>query len=599
MRRSLPWRPATAALLLLPLIALPAAATARPTNTLAVVPGDRQVSIDVAPPASDGGTPLLNYEYSLNDGATWIARIPASTASPLIIGGLVNGVSYRIRVRAVNAAGAGPASVLIVVGPGAPLAPRSVTVTPGEGQLTVQFAAPPADGRAPTVGYEYSIDGGNSWADAAPVTIRSPGEASALGLAVIGGLVNGMTYSVRVRGVNAAGRGTASDPVIMGPGLPLGLTGVTFGPGDGRVSVGFNTPAADGRSTISGYEYSINDGRTWVSRALAPVPALTITGLVNGVAYPIRVRAVNAAGAGPASESVVVTPRSTPEAPSSVSAAAGDGQLLIRFSPPARDGGAPITRYEYSTNDGVTWRPHDSLSTPAIAVSDLVNGTTYRVKVRAVNIAGAGPASGTVVATPRTTPGAPGQLRLVWIDGRLSATWAPPSVNGGTPLTGHLVRAYAGEVTTESIASCSTMSATTCVIEGLAPAQTWFAEVCATNAAGATCTTRTPSTASAPSPPGMVSATPGDGRAFVAFLAPATNGGAPITSYEYSVNNGASWETRTPAGTSSPLSIGGLVNGVTYTIRLRAVNAVGSGAVSEAATVTPRTLPGAPALPLM
>jgi len=97
----------------------------------------------------------------------------------------------------------------------------------------------------------------------------------------------------------------------------------------------------------------------------------------------------------------------------------------------------------------------------------------------------------------------------------------------------------------------------------------------------------------------MVSATPGDGRAFVAFLAPATNGGAPITSYEYSVNNGASWETRTPAGTSSPLSIGGLVNGVTYTIRLRAVNAVGSGGVSEAATVTPRTLPGAPALPLM
>lgn len=85
----------------------------------------------------------------------------------------------------------------------------------------------------------------------------------------------------------------------------------------------------------------------------------------------------------------------------------------------------------------------------------------------------------------------------------------------------------------------------------------------------------------------------------MAFLAPATNGGAPITSYEYSVNNGASWETRTPAGTSSPLSIGGLVNGVTYTIRLRAVNAVGSGAVSEAATVTPRTLPGAPALPLM
>ena len=70
------------------------------------------------------------------------------------------------------------------------------------------------------------------------------------------------------------------------------------------------------------------------------------------------------------------------------------------------------------------------------------------------------------------------------------------------------------------------------------------------------------------------------------FTAGASNG-ASITNYEYSLNNGSSWTTRSPVSTTSPLVITGLTNGTSYPVRLRAVNAAGSGDSSTAMSATP------------
>ena len=78
------------------------------------------------------------------------------------------------------------------------------------------------------------------------------------------------------------------------------------------------------------------------------------------------------------------------------------------------------------------------------------------------------------------------------------------------------------------------------------------------------------------------------------FTAPAADGGAPVGNYEYSTDNGANWTARVPAATSSPVAVGGLSNGVTYQVKLRAVNAAGAGAASDAVAVVPRGVPGAP-----
>jgi outer membrane protein OmpA-like peptidoglycan-associated protein len=91
--------------------------------------------------------------------------------------------------------------------------------------------------------------------------------------------------------------------------------------------------------------------------------------------------------------------------------------------------------------------------------------------------------------------------------------------------------------------------------------------------------------------PTAVSATAGDASASVSWTAPASNGGAAITNYqiEYSSDSGATWTifVRT-VSTATSATVTGLVNGLGYTFRVKAVNSVGSSAASGvSASVTP------------
>jgi titin len=98
--------------------------------------------------------------------------------------------------------------------------------------------------------------------------------------------------------------------------------------------------------------------------------------------------------------------------------------------------------------------------------------------------------------------------------------------------------------------------------------------------------------ASAPSTPTTLSATPGNGSASVSFNAPTDNGGRAITKYQYKVGSGA-WTDA--VGTTSPITITGLTNFVSASIKLRAVNSIGNSAASVAVSVTPRLAgPAAP-----
>lgn len=91
-----------------------------------------------------------------------------------------------------------------------------------------------------------------------------------------------------------------------------------------------------------------------------------------------------------------------------------------------------------------------------------------------------------------------------------------------------------------------------------------------------------------PSPPSGISATPTDGGATVSFIPGSANGSA-ITNYEYGTFNGVEWTftALNPVDATSPISITGLTNGVSVTMRLRAVNANGASAHSSSFTFTP------------
>ena len=91
-----------------------------------------------------------------------------------------------------------------------------------------------------------------------------------------------------------------------------------------------------------------------------------------------------------------------------------------------------------------------------------------------------------------------------------------------------------------------------------------------------------------PDPPTAISASPIDGGASVSFTPGSANDSA-ITNYEYGTFNGLDWSftALNPADTTSPITISGLTNGVSVTMRLRAVNANGAGAHSSSFTFTP------------
>lgn len=91
--------------------------------------------------------------------------------------------------------------------------------------------------------------------------------------------------------------------------------------------------------------------------------------------------------------------------------------------------------------------------------------------------------------------------------------------------------------------------------------------------------------ATAPAAPSGVTATSGDGKATVAWAAPA-DGGSPITGYTVTASPGG--KQVTVAGSATTATITGLTNGTPYTFTVTAANAVGTSPVSaQSSPVTP------------
>ena len=63
---------------------------------------------------SNGGNPITNYQYSLDNGATFTLFEPAQYSSPIIIIGLQSDTEYQIQLRAVTYVGISTASNTVI-----------------------------------------------------------------------------------------------------------------------------------------------------------------------------------------------------------------------------------------------------------------------------------------------------------------------------------------------------------------------------------------------------------------------------------------------------------------------------------------------------
>jgi titin len=239
-------------------------------------------------------------------------------------------------------------------------------------------------------------------------------------------------------------------------------------------------------------------------------------------------------------------------------------------------------------------------------VTGLTNGTAYTFKMRAHNRIGWSDYwFESAPVTPSTVTSPPSIASATRGNAQATVTWNAPANNGGAPILGYTVTAYAGG-TLVAGKTCSPTPATglTCEVTGLTNGTAYTFKVVASNLNGPSALSEASSPvtpASAPTAPAAPTVTRGDAKVTVTWVAPA-NGGSAITGYTVSTFAGGTLVagkscTPTPV-TGVTCDVTGLTNGTAYTFTVKATNGVGSGADSTASlAATPATVPAAPAAP--
>ena len=195
-------------------------------QNLQATPGNGTLDLTWAAPASDGNSPVTSYTVTLTpQGGSALPSHSVSSPSDSF-SGLTNGTPYTVAVTATNVAGTGPAATTTGTPRTTPGSPRSVTVSAGDGTLTVSWTAPAADGGDSVKSYRVTATphgGGTS-------TAFTTADAATL-LHKFSGLTNGTLYDVSVVANNAAG---SSSPGT-GSGTPKFVASLTIHDSAGHV----------------------------------------------------------------------------------------------------------------------------------------------------------------------------------------------------------------------------------------------------------------------------------------------------------------------------------------------------------------------------
>jgi hypothetical protein len=352
-----------------------------------------------------------------------------------------------------------------IVPPSPPGAPTIGTATRGNAQASIAFTPPASNGGAAITSYTATCTPGN---------ISANGTGSPI---VVTGLTNGTAYSCSVRATNSAGTGAASATVAVTPatvpGAP-GITGATPGNGSGTFSI--SAPASDGGSAITGYAVRCTAQGQVTQTVTGAMSPITVSGLVNGVAYDCSAYAENSVGAGPFSSSVALMPVGVPAAPTIGTASAGVGQASVSFTPPSNNGGSVILSYTATCGGQSATGPASPLT-----VMGLAPGVAVTCTVIATNAQGNSPPSAASNSiTPPNVPGAPTLNSAVPGDTQITALFSPPASDGGSAITLYTVTCTAAMQPTRS----NTGTASPIAVSALTNEVAYACSVAATNAVG-------------------------------------------------------------------------------------------------------------------
>ncbi len=479
-----------------------------------------------------------NLQYRKTGGSWTTVPISNAAARSHTITGLEAGTAYQVQLRAILQATLcppGPTSTTATATTSGTAGTPVLTAKAGDGQVTLFYYHPGG-----------SIPSNNAWSYKIIGTSINQEFLSSLGKTsgsyTVTSLQNGRAYTFEVEYVGSGGIQT-SNQVTVTPNPPP--PPVLISDPDKRVKAG------TGGTVVVCYNLlSVSyDGTTYLEKrsGRTAVPAHSaLKDTTNGV--------------------------SITEAPAVISAQVlGTGN--INFDPCATVGPGTHT---------VTWEWNG----PGGTASKGTTSTTF-----------------TVVPHPSTVPAKPTEVRARSEDGTVSLFWRSPADNR---ITGWKFRRKAADddnwgswTTIGSITSSGGIDGTN--LGGLTNGTVYVFQIRATSANGDGAVSDTvaarpmadPSSVTAtvaPAKPAKFRATGGNGEVTLRWADPEDGS---ITRWEYQQKSGSGtfgsdWTLIAEFAYVSDHRITGLQNGTKYTFRVRAVNSIGNGAVSDEASATPQ-----------
>ena len=288
-----------------------------PVDVTATPDGGSAIDLAWTAPADTGSSPITGYQIDVlhDNDARWRDLVPntGSIATAYKHTGLVPGTTRQYRVLAINGAGRGEASrvVLATIPGGVPSAPTGLVAVAGDhSRIDLSWEAPGTDGGTEITGYriEVSEDSEATWTN----LIANTGSVGTTHEHT--DLPPGALRLYRVSAINETGTGPPSKVArgstgAIAPDPPTNLVAIATRPTD--IDLTWVAPAYSGGAPVTSYKVEVSeDGDAWTDLERSTgtdVTSYRHTGLQPGTTSYYRVSAINVAGAGLPSEVARVT----------------------------------------------------------------------------------------------------------------------------------------------------------------------------------------------------------------------------------------------------------------------------------------------------
>jgi len=525
-------------------------------------------------------------------GYTTLVASPTTTASPYGDTGLTGGTTYYYVVSAINTVSTcesanSTETSATPVGVCTPPARPAITATPGDGTVTLAWAAVSG---AVSYSVARSETSGTGYATLATVTTGTG--------YVDSDVDNGTTYYYVITASNGSCSSVASNEASASPACtpPAPPANLTAAPGDGSATLTWTASA--GATSYAILRNGTGDPPWNVTINTTTLTTFTDDDVTNGTTYYYVVRASNGRCSSANSTVVSAKPVCTPPAvPTGVTATPGDKQVALSWTAPAGATGYRVSRNTTGTGT------FTQIATPTptnYTNTGLTNGTTYYYVVAATNgscwSADSAVRSATPVCTP---PSVPGVLTATAGDQQVTLSWAASTP---TPAS-YTVQRKTGATGTYANLATPTVNSHTDDTPPLTNGTTYFYRVSASNgscsSAYNTEASATPLAACALAEPGSPSAVPSGSVQVTLTWTPSDP--AP-TSYIIgrSTTAGSGYETiGTVSGSTLTYTDNdtGLVKDTTYYYEITGVGDLCTATSDEVSATTACAIPAIPAKP--